>query len=96
MRKLMSDLHDQQAEAVPLYEDNQSAICIAKNPQSHHKMKHVDIKYHYVRDKVQDGTIEIRYCPTDDMIADILTKGLTYDRFARLRALSGVKQSDFG
>ena len=76
MRKLMKDFHESQAEPVTIYEDNQSAICIAKNPQSHHKTKHVDIKYHYVRDKVQDVTIKIQYCPTNDMIADILTKGL--------------------
>ena len=95
MRKLMKDFHESQAEPVTIYEDNQSAICIAKNPQSHHKTKHVDIKYHYVRDKVQDVTIKVQYCPTNDMIADILTKGLTHDRFTRLRALSGVKQSDF-
>ena len=79
MRKLMNDFHESQAEPVTIYEDNQSAICIAKNPQSHHKTKHVDIKYHYVRDKVQDVTIKIQYCPTNDMIADILTKGLTHD-----------------
>ena len=95
MRKLMKDFHESQAEPVTIYEDNQSAICIANNPQSHHKTKHVDIKYHYVRDKVQDVTIKVQYCPTNDMIADILTKGLTHDRFTRLRALSGVKQSDF-
>ena len=95
MRKLMKDFHESQAEPVTIYEDNQSAICIARNPQSHHKTKHVDIKYHYVCDMVQDVTIKVQYCPTNDMIADILTKGLTHDRFTRLRPLSGVKQYDF-
>ena len=97
LRKLMENLHNSQVEPITIYEDNQSAICIARNPHCHNKTKHVDIKYHYIRDKVQDATIELQYCPTNNMIADILTKGLTYDRFARLRTLSGVKeQSDFG
>ena len=96
MRKLLEDLHIQQVEPTVIYEDNQSAICIAQNPQYHSKTKHIDIKYHFVREKVLDNTIELKYCPTNDMLADILTKGLTYDKFSRLqfsrlRELSGVK-----
>ena len=96
IRKLMKGLRDSQAEPVTIYEDNQFAICNTRNPQSHNKTKHVDIKYHYVQDKVQDATIEVWYCPTNDMIADILTKGLTHERFTKLRTLAEVKQSDFG
>ena len=96
IRRLLEDLHSGQTEPTIICEDNQSAICIAQNPQYHGKTKHVDIKYHYVLEKVVDTTIELQYCPTSDMIADILTKGLTYDKFSRFRALSGVKkQSDF-
>ena len=96
IRRLLEDLHNGQTEPTIIREDNQSAICITQNPQYHGKTKHVDIKYHYVREKVIDTTIELQYCPTSDIIADILTKGLTYDKFSRLRALSGVKeQSDF-
>ncbi len=47
-------------------------------------MKHIDICYHFVCEKVQDNTIELQYCRTDDMIADILTKGLTHEKFSRL------------
>ena len=96
MRQLLEDLPSGQIEPTVICEDNQSTICIAQNPQYHNRTKHIDIKYHYVREKVLDTTIELRYCPTRDMIADILTKGLTYDKFSRLRTLSGVKeQSDF-
>ena len=92
MRQLLEDLHSGQIEPTVICEDNQSAICIAQNPQYHNRTKHIDIKYHYVREKVLDTTIELQYCPTRDMIADILTKGLTYDKFSRLRMLSGVKE----
>ena len=90
MRQLLQDLHHEQTEPTVIREDNQSAIAIAQQPNSHSKMKHIDIRYHFVREKVQDNTIELRYCPTNEMIADILTKGLTYDKFSRLRELSGV------
>ena len=91
MRQLLIDLHHPQPEPTVVYEDNQAAIAISQNSQSHTKMKHIDIRYHYVREKVLDNTIEIRYCPTNDMLADVLTKGLTYDKFKRFRELSGVK-----
>ena len=89
MRQLLEDLCHKQTEPTVVREDNQSAIAIAQQPHSHSKMKHIDIRYHFVREKVQDNTIELRYCPTNDMLADILTKGLTYDKFSR--ELFGVK-----
>ena len=93
MRQL---LEDKQTEPTVVREDNQSAIAIAQQPHSHSKMKHIDIRYHFIREKVQDNAIELWYCPTNNMLADILTKGLTYDKFSRLHELSGVKDlSDF-
>ena len=91
MRQLLSDLHHQQHGPTILYEDKQAAIAISRNSQSHTKMKHIDICYHYVREKALDETIDIQYCPTNDMVADILTKGLTFNKFSKLRELSDVK-----
>ena len=91
MRQLLEDLYHEQKEPTVIREDNQAAIAIAQQPHSHSKMKHIDIRYHFVREKVQDNTIKLRYCPTNNMLADILTKGLTHDKFSRLRELSGVK-----
>lgn len=65
MRQLLSDLHHQQHGPTILYEDKQAAIAISRNSQSHTKMKHIDICYHYVREKAQDETIDIQYCPTN-------------------------------
>lgn len=90
LRQLLNDMLIQQAKPTTLYEDNQSAICIAQNPQYHTKTKHIDIKYHFIREKVLDNTIELSYCPTNDMLADMLTKGLTFDKFSRLRNLAGI------
>ena len=91
MRQLLSDLHHQKHGPTILYEDNQAAITISKNSQSHTKMKHIYIRYHYVREKILDKTIDIQYCPTNDMVADMLTKGLTFDKFLKFCELSGVK-----
>ena len=48
--------------------------------------------YHFIREKVLNETIELKYCPTNDMIADFLTKGLSHEKFARFRDLAGVKE----
>ena len=75
-----------------LMEDNQGAIAIAKNPIIHARTKHIDIRYHYVREALQKRIIELRYCPTSDMIADILTKPLNKGRFETLRLGMGLME----
>ena len=54
--------------------DNKSAIDLAHNPVHHQRSKHIDIKYHWLRDKVADGTIAMLHVPTTDQRADIMTK----------------------
>ena len=71
-----------------IYQDNQSTMALAvKGSASSDRTRHVSIRYFWMKDKVQNGDIEIIYKPTDDMIADILTKPLHGDKFARLRDL---------
>lgn len=90
IRQLIADLKGEQIGPIMLLEDNQAAICMAKNPQFHGRAKHVDIKYHFVREKVCSGVVELKYCPTAEMIADMLTKGLSQDKFVKLRLMVGV------
>lgn len=61
-------------------EDNQAAIKIAKNPQDHKRTKHIQVKYHYVRDQIRDGVFMLQYVPTSDQLADLFTKGLSGPR----------------
>lgn len=93
MRQLISDIHGQTKLTKPtqVYEDNQSAICMAKNQQYHGRSKHIDIKFHFVREQVATGSIELKYCRSEDMIADILTKGLCGPQFKKLRLNMGMK-----
>ncbi len=73
-----------------IHEDNQVTIARSKNPVSHKRTKHIDIKFHFVREKIQDKTIELKYCPTYEMVADIFTKSLPRGQFENLRARLGL------
>ena len=77
-------------KATVIHEDNQSAISLARNPQFHGRAKHIDIRHHFACEKVNDGTVELNYCPTNDMVADMLTKGLSGVNFERVRKMAGV------
>jgi len=63
-------------ETVIIYEDNQSYIKMSHNPVLHSRTKHIDIHYHYIREAVAEGNVTLEYCPTKDVVADILIKPL--------------------
>nr|AAP53706.1 retrotransposon protein, putative, unclassified [Oryza sativa Japonica Group] len=77
-------------EKVPLFCDNTSAINIAKNPVQHSRTKHIDIRFHFLRDHVEKGDVELQFLDTKLQIADIFTKPLDSNRFAFLRGELGV------
>jgi len=77
MRNLFSELgFDLSSTSSPLYVDNQSAIAVARNPEHHGRMKHLDLRYYWLRDEVERKVISVCYCPTREMPADLLTKAL--------------------
>ena len=61
---------------IKLYSDNQSAITIAHGNQQHSRTKHFEIRLYFIRDTIESNKINVEYLPTDQMLADILTKGL--------------------
>lgn len=63
-----------QYEPVTIFEDNQGAIALVDNPVHHQRSKHIDMKYHFIRDECHRGKINVVYMPTSDMVADIFTK----------------------
>ena len=75
--RLLEELCQPEIYPIPLHCDNQGSIALAKNPENHQRTKHIDVWYHYIREKEEDGTIAIDYLPTEDMLADGLTKPLT-------------------
>ena len=73
-----------------LFSDNQSAIQLARNPVSHTRAKHIDIRHHFVREAIQDKIIWVQYVPTEEMTADSLTKALSRDKHERCSARMGM------
>ena len=90
LQQLFSDLQKGPTKKMVIFEDNQSAISMAKNPQFHSRSKHIAIKYHFIREQVRNGKVELKYCRTNDMVADIMTKGLSGKQFEKLRFMAGV------
>lgn len=72
----LQELGVEQRLPVSLFCDNQSAIALSMNPRYHARTKHIEIQHHYIKEVVAAGIAEIVYCPTEEMTADILTKGL--------------------
>ena len=66
---------------VKLLVDNQSTITLSKNPVHHNRTKHIDTRYHFVRQCVEDRKIEIEFVRTEDQLADIFTKALGRQKF---------------
>lgn len=91
LQQILTDLRKKQSTCMVIYEDNQSAISMAKNPQFDGRAKQIDIKYHFIRDHVSSGKMELRYCKTNDMVADIMTKGLSGEQFEKLRLMPGMR-----
>jgi ribonuclease HI len=93
LQRLLKELGRQAENAKTVYEDNQGAIALANNPEYHARTKHIDIQYHFVRECVENGDIELEYCPTADMVADALTKALPKDRHWMLLERMGMKSA---
>ena len=76
LRSLISQLFGITLNATTLFSDNQSAIALTKEHQYHARMKHINVRYHFICWIIEDGKLHLIYCPTEDMVADILTKAL--------------------
>jgi len=91
LRNLLKELENPQEEPIVIYVDNQSTIKLAKNPIQHGKSKHIDTRFHFLRDHVKRKTIELQYCHTTEQVADIFTKPLAGAIFMRLRDMLGIR-----
>ena len=75
LKQLLADIKEPQ-QTVTIHEDNNACIVLSRNPQDHKRTKHVQIKYHVLRDYVKKKELELKYCPTKSQLADMLTKSL--------------------
>ena len=91
LQQLLTDLKSKPNGPMLIFEDNQAAICMAKSAQYHGRAKQIDIKYHFIREHIAKATVKLEYCPSEEMIADIFTKGLSAALFTKLRKMLGVR-----
>ena len=81
LRKLLANLFDHEMDSTIIHCDNLSCVKLSENHVFHDKSKHIEIKYHYIRDMVQRKAIHVQYLPTHEQIADIFTKLLAKTKF---------------
>ena len=77
LEQLLKGIDKYQYAQTKVYEDNQGTLALAKNPVNRQRCKHIDIKYHFIRENVSSGRVILEYCPTEQMIADVMTKPAT-------------------
>ncbi|KAJ9546421.1 hypothetical protein OSB04_018964 [Centaurea solstitialis] len=93
LRNQLQD-YDIQLSKIPIYCDNTSTIAIANNPVLHSKTKHIEVRYHFIRDHVMNGDIELHFVPTEYQLADLFTKPLDVTRFNMLNSELGMLNPD--
>jgi hypothetical protein len=94
MTKLMKELgYMKEKKAMVIRCDNQGAISLTKNPTQHARTKHIDVQHHFVRERVENGEVTFEYCPTEEMVADVLTKALPKERHYKLISMFGLETS---
>ena len=81
MKNFVNEIRGPQGKAIGIYCDNQGAIALAKDNKFHSQTKHIDLRYHFIREAVEDNKIRFEYIPTDKNVADIFTKALPRPRF---------------
>ena len=92
LRRLLSELGFPQS-CTTLYEDNMSCIDVSKNPKFHARMKHIDIKHHFLRDCAENALIASKYCRTECQLADVFTKALPREKFMCMIGKIGLKSN---
>ena len=83
---LLADLGYSMNSPTTVFEDNQGAIELSKNAKFNNRTKHIDVAYHFVRARIHSKDIIVTYCPSEEMRADIVTKGLPRASFEKFRA----------
>ena len=90
LTSLLNHMHILLKGSLKIFIDNNLAINLAKNPVAHGRSKHIDIRSHFLRDLIKKKKIELKFCNTEDKVADILTKPLKFDTFEKLRKMLGI------
>ena len=94
LRRILTDLNERQEDGTTIYCDNISTIALSKNPVFPERSKHIEIRYHFIRELVEIGDIKIEFCKSEQQLAEIFTKFLGIETFVHLRECLGVVDLD--
>ncbi len=92
MRRLLDHFDYKVPRQVIVHADNKSAIALAENPMHHGRTKHIEIRYHFMRETVTEGLIKLAFMPTKEEAADGMTKSLAGEAFVEFIKDLGLKQ----
>jgi len=90
LTRLLKDVMGDDPQVPQLKMDNMSAIALSKNPVLHDRSKHIDTKFHFIRECVDKGSILLEFASSQEQLADVMTKALGRSRFCELREKIGV------
>jgi hypothetical protein len=91
LRNFVSEMEGTKKTAITMLCDNQGAIALAKDNKFHSRTKHIDLRYHFIREAVEDGKIKVEYIPTAENVADIFTKPLSKPKFQEFVKMLGLR-----
>lgn len=92
LKGMLQELGAISGECIDIMCDNSSTIKLSKNPVMHRRTKHIDVRFHYLRNLCNEEVIKLVFVGTNDQIADIMTKPIKLDQFVKLRNLLGVRR----
>ena len=92
IKRILKELGHSNEGCTQVISDNNSTIKLSKNPVMHRRSKHIDVRYHFLRNLTREGTIALVYYGSQDQMVDLMTKPLKLDAFLKLRELLGVRE----
>lgn len=92
LQRIFGEVGCEVSEPITLFNDNMGALKLAENPVTHNRTKHIDLRYHFIRDAIKDELVEVKHKETKDMLADLLTKGLPGPRHLYLMGMIGIRE----
>ena len=90
LRRVLEKLGHKEENSTLIQCDNNSTIQLSKNSVFHGRSKHIDIRFHFLRDLTRDKIVKLSYCNSQEQVADIMTKPLKLEQFLKLRSMLGM------